>query len=70
MYAARFLMLRGVTCKASATIGTAVFRIVVSRFSIKNATATSQGRSCLAEAEGGCDGAPMGRIPRLVILVF
>lgn len=32
--------------------GTAVFRIVVSSDSIKNATATSQGRSRLLESDG------------------
>jgi hypothetical protein len=33
--------------------GTAVFRIVVSSDSLKNATATSQGKSRLLEADGG-----------------
>jgi hypothetical protein len=33
-------------------VGTAVLRIVVSSDSIKKATATSQGRSCLEDAEG------------------
>ena len=33
--------------------GTAVFRIVVSSDSIKNATATSHGKSRLLEADGG-----------------
>jgi len=33
--------------------GTAVFKIVVSSDSMKNATATSQGKSRLLEAEGG-----------------
>jgi hypothetical protein len=38
-------MLSGATCNAAAIVGTAVFKIVVSRDSIKNATATSQGNS-------------------------
>src|ERR1700730_10574019 len=45
-------MLSGVTCSASEMAGTAVFRMVVSSDSIKNATATSHGRSCLLEADG------------------
>ena len=32
--------------------GTAVLRIVVSRDSMKNATATSHGKSCLVVSEG------------------
>jgi hypothetical protein len=46
-------MLSGATLSASDMTGTAVFRIVVSSDSMKNATATSQGRSCLLETEGG-----------------
>src|SRR6478609_2021408 len=42
-------MLSGATCRASAMAGTAVFRIVVSNDSIKNATATSQGNNPLAD---------------------
>ena len=41
--------------RASEMAGTAVFRIVVSSDSIKNATATSHGKSCLLET-GGEDG--------------
>jgi hypothetical protein len=33
--------------------GTAVFKIVVSSDSMKNATATSHGKSCLREVDGG-----------------
>src|SRR5215471_7659748 len=40
-------MLRGATLRASAMVGTAVLRIVVSRASMKKATAISQGRNCL-----------------------
>src|ERR1039457_6870440 len=46
-------MLRGTTPSASAIVGTAVFRIVVSSDSIRNATATSQGRRRLTEGSGG-----------------
>ena len=51
-------MLSGVTLRASEIAGTAVFRIVVSNDSMKNATATSQGRSRLLEADcpDGIDG--------------
>ena len=37
---------------AFAMVGTAVFKIVVSSDSMKNATATSQGKSPLLEADG------------------
>jgi hypothetical protein len=40
-------MLRGATPRAEEIVGTAVLRMVVSRDSIKNATATSHGRSRL-----------------------
>ena len=42
-------MLSGATLRASAMAGTAVFRIVVSSDSMKNATATSQGKNRLLE---------------------
>src|ERR1700722_19786035 len=45
-------MLSGGTVSASEIAGTAVFRIVVSSDSMKNATATSHGRSRLLEADG------------------
>src|SRR5580693_2687490 len=45
-------MLSGVTLSASEIAGTAVLRIVVSSDSMKNATATSHGRSFLLEADG------------------
>src|ERR1700722_5114247 len=45
-------MLSGVTCSAAEMVGTAVFRMVVSSDSIKNATATSHGRRRLLEAAG------------------
>lgn len=45
-------MLSGVTLSASEMAGTAVFRIVVSSDSMKNATATSHGKSFLLEADG------------------
>lgn len=45
-------MLSGATCNAAAIVGTAVFRIVVSRDSMKNATATSHGRKRLLDAPG------------------
>jgi hypothetical protein len=43
-------MHNGATFKASAIAGTAVFRIVVSHDSMKNATATSQGNKLLLVA--------------------
>src|ERR1700681_4754635 len=49
-------MLSGATLSASEMTGTAVFRIVVSSDSIKNATATSQGNSRLLESGGKEDG--------------
>jgi hypothetical protein len=45
-------MLRGVMRRAAEMAGTAVLRIVVSSDSMKNATATSHGRSLLAAFEG------------------
>ncbi len=47
-------MLSGVTCRAADTVGTAVFRMVVSSDSMKKATATSHGSSRLAASEGWC----------------
>jgi hypothetical protein len=54
-------MLNGATLRASEMAGTAVFRIVVSSDSIKNATATNHGKSRLLEADGaeGSEGALM-----------
>jgi hypothetical protein len=46
-------MLSGATLRAAAIAGTAVLRIVVSNDSIKNATATSHGKSRLLAADGG-----------------
>jgi hypothetical protein len=51
----------GGTLRAAATVGTAVFRIVVSRDSIKNAAPTSQSRRTLSrlvveESTGGATG--------------
>jgi hypothetical protein len=48
-------MLRGATPSAEEMAGTAVLRIVVSRDSIKKATATSHGRSRLEASEGWDD---------------
>jgi hypothetical protein len=45
-------MLSGATPRAAEIAGTAVFRMVVSKDSIKNATATSQGKRRLDDAEG------------------
>src|SRR5271155_3439760 len=55
-------MLRGATWSAAAIVGTAVFKIVVSSDSMKNATATSHGSSRLLEAAsgGGSGEIPMG----------
>ena len=45
-------MASGPTWSASATAGTAVFRIVVSSDSMKKATATSQGNKVVLALEG------------------
>ena len=58
-------MLSRATLSAYATTGTAVFRMVVSSDCMKNATATSHGRSCLLEADGGCEEVLMRRVPKL-----
>src|ERR1700677_2150236 len=50
-------MLSGATPSAFAIVGTAVFRIVVSSDSMKNATATSQGNTRFADAPGAAGGA-------------
>ena len=54
-------MLSGATLRAAEIAGTAVFKIVVSSDSIKNATATSHGKSRLLEVDGekGAEGAVM-----------
>src|SRR5271154_4333846 len=51
-------MLSGATWSAAAMVGTPVLRIVVSSDSMKNATAISQGSSCLLDvvSDGGADG--------------
>jgi hypothetical protein len=46
-------MLSGATLRASEIAGTAVFRMVVSSDSIKNATATSHGSNRMLEGPGG-----------------
>src|SRR5579862_1300880 len=51
-------MLSGATLRASAMVGTAVLRIVVSSDSMKNATATSHGKSRLL-ADPACSIAPL-----------
>jgi hypothetical protein len=63
-------MLSGATSRASDTAGTAVFRIVVSSDSMKNATATSHGKSCLLEAGGGREEALIRCVPKLVVCLF
>src|SRR5271168_3387684 len=64
-------MLSGATLRACETTGTAVFKIVVSSDSIKNATATSHGRSCLLEADGGGEELLIGFAPKLMVcLIF
>ena len=50
--------------------GTAVFRIVVSSDSMKNATATSHGKSCLLEADGGGEEVLMRCVPKLAVWLF
>ena len=60
-------MLSGETPSASAMVGTAVFRIVVSSASMKKATATSHGNNCFVEtsceAGGGIAKAGCGMVP-------
>src|SRR5580658_6457627 len=46
-------MLSGATLRASEMAGTAVFKMVVSSDSIKNATATSQGSNRMLDGPGG-----------------
>ena len=48
-------MFNGATCSAAAMVGTAVFKMVVSSDSMKNATAINQGNSRLlvSVSEGG-----------------
>ena len=46
-------MLSGATLSALAMVGTAVFRMVVSSDSMKNATATSQGTRALDDPPAG-----------------
>src|SRR5580700_5972114 len=58
-------MLSGATLRACDMTGTAVFRIVVSSDSMKNATATSHGKSCLLEADGGGEEVLMRCVPKL-----
>src|ERR1700678_4261088 len=54
-------MLRGAPPRAEEMVGTAVLRIVVSRDSIKKATATSHGKRRLEASEGsGEDGGAIG----------
>jgi hypothetical protein len=43
-----------------------LFRIVVSSASMKNATATSHGKNCLLEADGG-EEVPMRCVPKLAV---
>ena len=54
-------MLSGATSSALAMVGTAVFRMVVSSDSMKNATATSQGTKALEDP-------PVGGAERSLIL--
>src|SRR4030095_5115674 len=71
-------MLSGATCRAAAIDGTAVFKMVVSSDSMKNATATSQGkrdftaeqspRDAVIEYEGL--GRIARRVSRLVLLRY
>lgn len=60
-------MLKGPTLRAAEIAGTAVFRMVVSRDSMNSATATSQGKSRLLDAESAVawisfEGGPEGFI--------
>src|SRR5580692_1778706 len=60
-------MLSGATLSASEIAGTAVFRIVVSSDSIKNATATSQGSRRLLVSDGPCkEGATADRFEEFI----
>ena len=53
-------MLNGATLRAAATTGVAVFRIVVSNDSMKNATATSQGSNRRLAVWGEMEGSKPG----------
>src|SRR5437870_4318585 len=57
-------MLSGATLSAAATVGTAVFRMVVSSASMKKATATSHGSSRLTDSSGEGRGGIGGSIVR------
>jgi len=61
-------MLSGATFRAWDTTGTAVFRIVVSNDSMKNATATSHGRTCLLDVGIGAAELLIGLIRRRLSL--
>jgi hypothetical protein len=63
-------MLRGATWSAAAIVGTAVFRIVVSSDSIKNATAISHGNSRVLEADGRGCGDGSGAVQAVFALVL
>src|SRR5580698_2413103 len=54
-------MLSGATCRASAIVGRAVLRMVVSSDSMKNATATSHGRTRFTVSVGDGDAIEPGR---------
>ena len=60
-------MLSGATSRDSEITGTAVLRIVVSNDSMKNATATNHGKSCLREADGRPDGVLMRNASKLTV---
>ena len=55
-------MLRGETWSAAEMAGTAVFRMVVSSDSMKNATATSHGKICLLAVAGDVTEGALGTL--------
>src|SRR5277367_2701367 len=59
-------MLRGVTCNAAEIAGTAVFKMVVSSDSIKNANATNQGSKRFAASEGTWEESTTGRFEEFI----
>src|SRR6266567_1077323 len=61
-------MLSGATCNAAAIVGTAVFKIVVSRDSMKNATATSHGNSRALAALSSAEASPAAMFWEMLIV--
>jgi hypothetical protein len=63
-------MLSGDTFRICEITGTAVFKIVVSNDSIKNATATSHGKSCLLDEDKEVGDVLLKWTPTLTLYFF